>query len=272
MATESIAIQEQLVKRVVSSGNGGAVWVPKSWLGEEIIVIRPEKPELNIKEKIIKTLVPHLQDVVAIFLYGSYARNEQEADSDIDILVVAKEKFNIKKQEKIDIKVIQLDKLKETIEKNPIMYLSILQEAKAIINSSLLEELKEIKIDYKKFKWFIETTIEHIKSNKEFIELDKLEGEYITSYAAIYSIMLRLRGVFLIKCLIDKKNYSNKLFKKWLLKHNISNLEYIAAYSIYRSIRDNKKVDRKIKIPTAENLLNILIKEIDDLKKELYGK
>ena len=84
--------------------------------------------------------------------------------------------------------------------------------------------------------------------------------------------MLRLRGVFLIKCLIDKKNYSNKLFKKWLLKHNISNLEYIAAYSIYRSIRDNKKVDRKIKIPTAENLLNILIKEIDDLKKELYGK
>jgi len=51
MATEAIEVKEQLVKRVVSSGNGGAVWVPRSWLGEEVVVIRPEKPELNIKEK-----------------------------------------------------------------------------------------------------------------------------------------------------------------------------------------------------------------------------
>lgn len=271
MTTESVTVQEQLVKRVVSSGNGGAVWVPKSWLGEEIIVIRPEKPELDIKEKIIKILVPHLQDVIAIFLYGSYARNEQDKDSDIDVLVVAKEKFNIKKQEKVDIKVTQLDKLKETVAKNPIMYLSILQEAKPIVNSSLLDELKKVKINHKNFKWFIQTTTDHIKTNKEFIKLDKLDGEYLTSYSVIYSIMLRLRGIFLIKSLISKKDYSNKLFKKWLLKHNISNPEYMTAYNIYRSIRDNKKIDKKIKISTAEALLNILIKETNDLKEKIYG-
>ena len=32
--------KEQIRKRVVRSGNGGAVWVPKDWLGEEIIVTR----------------------------------------------------------------------------------------------------------------------------------------------------------------------------------------------------------------------------------------
>jgi len=272
MATETIAIQEQLTKRVVSSGNGGAVWVPRSWLGEEIIVIRPEKPELDIKEKIIKILIPHLKEVIAVFLYGSYARNEQESDSDIDVLVIAKNKFNIKKYKKIDIKVIQLEKLKETIEKNPIMYLSILREAKPIINSSLLDELKKIEIDYKNFKWFIETTLDHIKTNKKFIELDKLDGQYLTSYSVIYSIILRLRGVFLIKCFISKENYSNRLFKKWLLVYNISNLEYRAVYGAYRSVRDNKKVDKKIRISTAEALLGILIGEINNLRGRIYGK
>lgn len=272
MATETIAVQEQLTKRVVSSGNGGAVWVPRSWLGEEIIVIRPEKPDLDIKERIIKLLTPYLQDITAIFLYGSYARNEQEADSDIDVLVIAKEKFNVKKHERMDIKVIELNKLKETLEKNPILYLSILQEAKPIINSSLLEELNDIKVDYKNFKWFIETTIDNIKSDRELMELDKIDGEYITSYGAIYSIILRLRGIFLIKSLMSRKNYSNKLFKKWLLGHGVSASDYKTAYKIYKSIRDGKKAGEKIKIIASEMLLNVLIKEIDELKVKIYGK
>ena len=272
MVTETITVQEQLTKRVVSSGNGGAIWVPRSWLGEEIIVIRPEKPDLNLKERIIKILLPHLEDVIAVFLYGSYARNEQKADSDIDVLVVARNKFTVKKHEKLDIKIIEIGKLKETIEKNPIMYWSALKESKPIINSSLLEELKKVKINYKNFKWFIETTIDNIKSDKEFIELDKLNGEYIASYAAIYSIILRLRGIFLIRCSINKGDYSNKLFKKWLLKHDIFALEYKIAYNIYKSVRDNKKIEERMRISSAEVFLDILLKEINDLKVRLSGK
>jgi len=266
---DMIAIKEQLTKRVVSSGNGGAVWVPKSWLGEEIIVIRPEK---NIKQQIIELLLPNLQDVIAIFLYGSYARDEQTQDSDIDVLVIAKNKFNIKKQDKLDIKVIGLEKLKQTIKKNPIMYLSIIKEAKAILNSPLLNELKKLEIKKNNFKWFIETTLDSIKSDENLIELDNIEGEYISSYSAIYSIILRLRGIFLIKCLLDKKDYSNKLFKQWLLKHEISKIEYEIVYNIYKSVRDDKKTNNKIKISVAESLLNILKKEINNLKVKLYGK
>ena len=267
-----IEAKEQLIKKVVRSGNGGAVWVPKNWLGDEIIVIRPEKPRLPVKEEVIRLLVPYLRDIVAVFLYGSYARKEETADSDIDILVIARKKFNIKKIDKFDIKVIELDKLKRTIEENPIMYYSTIQEAEPIINSSLLDDLKKIEIKNKKFEWFIDTTKDFIKTNKEFIELDKLEGEYILSYSTVYSLILRLRGILLIRCIINKKEFSNKLFKQWITKY-VPCQEYKKIYGAYRSVRDNKKIkEKEIKIIYAEALLKLLEDEIKKLEEETSGK
>jgi len=263
-------IKEQLKKTVKKSGNGGAVWVPRNWLGEEIIITRLETPKLSIKEKSINFLLPHLKDISGIFLYGSYARKEETSESDIDIIVIAKNKFNISNTGKFDIDIIEFKKIENLIEKNPIFYYSIIKESKPILNSLLLEKLKKIKLNTKNFKWFINTTKDHIKSNREFIELDKLDGEYLTSYVVIYSIILRLRGIFLIKCLMNKVNYSNKSFKKWLLK-NIPNLDYKIAYAIYKEIRDNKKVDKKMKISSAESLLIFLTKEIKNLEGKIYG-
>ena len=34
MEMQKLAVKEQIVKTVVKSGNGGAVWVPKGWLGK----------------------------------------------------------------------------------------------------------------------------------------------------------------------------------------------------------------------------------------------
>ena len=48
---QNVAIKEQLLKTVVKSGNGGAVWVPKAWLGQEVVVILPQKPKLDVNEK-----------------------------------------------------------------------------------------------------------------------------------------------------------------------------------------------------------------------------
>ena len=265
------AIKEQIVKTVVKSGNGGAVWVPKNWLGEEVIVTLPEKPKLSLKEEVLRILMPHLKDITAVFLYGSYARHEQTSDSDIDVLVVAKEKFQINIKKKIELQIVQIEELKNTIKKNPIYY-QIIREAESIINSQLLEELKNIKIDFKKFKWFIETTKEHIKSNKELIELDKLDNKYLSSYSVLYSIMLRLRAIFIINCIIKNKEFSNKLFKKWVLGHKIANSDYENAYKIYKSVRDNIKIKIKIEITFAEKLLGILIKEIENLQEKIYGK
>ena len=254
-------VKEQLRKRVARSGNSGAVWVPKDWLGEEIIVTRLETKKLSIEEEIIDILIPHLRDISAVFLYGSYARNEENMDSDVDVLVIAKNKFTIINK-KFDIDVIEEAKTKNAA-KNDVFFYSVLHEARPIFNSILLEELKQIKFDSSKFiKWFKDSTEDSIKSIKELIDLDKLDGDYVISDSTLYSLILRLRGVFLINCIIKRKKFSNRSFKKWITAY-IPDYELKKMYDVYRSVRDNKKILRvKIKMTNVEKLLGILQKEV----------
>ncbi|MBI2107223.1 nucleotidyltransferase domain-containing protein [Candidatus Woesearchaeota archaeon] len=253
-------IKEQIRKRVARSGNSGAVWVPKDWLGEEIIVTRLETKKLSIEEEIMSLLMPYLRDISGVFLYGSYARNEEGKDSDIDVLVIAKNKFKIINK-KFDIGIIEEAKVENAI-KNDIFVYSTINEAKPIMNSVLLEELRDLKFDSIKFiKWFKESTEDSIKSAKELLELDKLEGDYVSSDSVIYSLILRLRGIFLINCVLKKKFFSNSSFKKWIIRY-IPDYELKKMYDVYRSVRSNKNVDVKIEIIYAEKLLGLLQKEV----------
>ena len=157
MEMQKLAVREQIVKTVVKSGNGGAVWVPRSWLGEEVVVILPEKPKLELRERIVHMLEPYLKDIISVGIYGSYARNEQTIDSDVDVLVITKDK-GIKlaiKEEKIEVTSLSVDKLKKAIEKHPVVYYQIIRESVPIINASMLEELKKIKPGKKRFKPYI---------------------------------------------------------------------------------------------------------------------
>lgn len=275
MQIQKLAIREQLVKKVVKSGNGGAVWVPKNWLGQEIIVILPEKPKLSTKENIIHLLEPYLKDVIAVFVYGSYARHEETKDSDADVMVITKDKtiqIGIK-EPNLEITAFKLDKLKNAIQKHPVMYYQMVQEAEPIINAGLLEELRNINPSNESFRDYLSETKEHIESDKELIELDKLDGEYVKSYSILYSIILRLRGVFIARCIFEKENFSNKAFKEWLMEKWLSNQEFEECYKIYKAIKKDKNIkNNKIKISVAEKLLAILLKETTSIEAELYGK
>ena len=275
MEIQKLAIKEQLVKTVVKSGNGGAVWVPKDWLGQEVIVILPDKPKLDPKEKVIHLLEPYLKDVIAVFIYGSYARHEETKKSDIDVMVITKGKpLKIEiKEPSLELTTFELDKFKKIIEKYPVMYYQIVQEAEPLINAYILDELKNIKVGNKNFKIYLDETKEHIKSNKELIELDKLDSEYVKSYSVIYSMILRLRGTFIVKCILNKEKFSNKSFQEWLIQHGITNREFEQCYEIYSLIRDNRNIkNKKIKISLVQKLLNILVKETGLLEDKLYGK
>lgn len=273
MQIQKLAVKEQIVKNVVKSGNGGAVWVPKDWLGQEVVVILPDKPKLHIREKIIHLLEPYLKDVISVFIYGSYARHEQTKESDVDVMVITKEPLQIKiKEPNLELTVFQFDKLKKAIQKYPVMYCQIVQEAEPLINADILNELKNIKIDKTDFKYYINETKEHIKSNKELLELDKLDNVYVKSYSAVYSTMLRLRGVFIMKCLLSKEKFSNKLFQEWLIKEGMTKKEIEQCYTIYRLIRSNRIVKNiKIEIFTAEKLLNVLTREIISVEAKVHG-
>ena len=180
-------------------------------------------------------------------------------------------KINIK-EPKLELTVFELEKFKKAIEKHPVIYYQIVQEGEPLINANVLEELKNIKIQNKNFKNYLNETKEHIHSSKELLELDKLDGEFVGSYSVLYSEILRLRGIFVIKCILGKKKFSNKNFKKWLIGEGINNDEFEQFYSVYRAIRDNKKIKNlKLNIPIAEKLLNILEKELIGLEAKING-
>ena len=247
--------------------------MPKDWLGQEVVVILPEKPKLNLKEKIISLLDPYLKDVVSVFIYGSYARHEETKESDIDVMVITEKSLKINiKEPKLELTVFELEKFKKAIEKHPAIYYQIVQEAEPLINNSVLDELRKIKIGHKNFKDYLNETKDHIKSNKELLELDKLDGEFIKSYSIMYSTILRLRGMFIIKCILNKDKFSNKKFKKWLIKEGISNNEFGQFYYVYRGVRDNKKIiNITIKISLAEKLLNILENQLNIIEAKIHG-
>lgn len=255
----------EIIKNVGRWGNSAGILLPKELIGQQVKIILIDRT-LEIKREVFDILEKYMENIIGIYLVGSYARNEQEEDSDIDIIAVSKD---IKKEiisGKYNISITPLENLKKTIEKNPILIVPRLNEAKSLVNSSLLEELKSIRLDKSKFRDYFQETENIIKINRKLIEIDKEQKrEYLDSISIIYSLILRLRGIFLIKNIINKEKYSKKEFFKWVNKE-IDQEEFQKAYKVYKSIRDNKKIKERIKIETGEKLLNILEKEEKKIK------
>ncbi|MBI3051769.1 nucleotidyltransferase domain-containing protein [Candidatus Woesearchaeota archaeon] len=275
MEIQKLAVREQIVKTVAKSGNGGAVWVPKGWLGHEVIVILPEKPELKPAEKIIHLLEPHLKDIMSVGIYGSHARDEHTKDSDLDVLVITKDK-NLRlnfKEEKIEITSFPIDKFKKAIEKYPAIYYQMVQEVKPLINGDVFEELKKISVTKESLKHYLTETREHIESSRELLELDKIDNVYLKSYSVLYSSMLRLRGLFIMECMLSTAKFSNKKFKNRIISLGLGRKEFENCHKAYRLIRDNMRIKSlKIRINVAEKTLGILEKETGLVEAQINGR
>jgi predicted nucleotidyltransferase len=254
------------IARVTRWGNSGGILVPREWLDKQVKVILVDRTD-EIKKEIFDILNPYLEKVIGIYLVGSYARGEQEKNSDIDIIVISKGLRKSIKSGKYDIEIYTLESIKKTIKNNPIMILPSLFEAKTILNRSLLEELI-VKPSRESFRDYFEECLRIIKLNRELIEMDKLNGEFLESDSVVYSCVLRLRGVYMIKTLLDGKVYSGMLFKKWLIREmKLGRKDIEEIYEIYKNIRDNKKVKSKVKIEIAEKFINLLGVEVEKLGK-----
>ncbi|MEK6906508.1 MAG: nucleotidyltransferase domain-containing protein, partial [Nanoarchaeota archaeon] len=213
-------------------------------------------------------LEPYLEDIIGIYLVGSYARGEQDETSDIDIIAISNQTKKEIISGKYNISIITLEGAKKTIENNPVFILPSIVEAKVILNKNLLEELKKIKLNKNAFKSFIEDTKRTIKINRNIIDIDESQGfDYLDSKNIIYSLVLRLRGVFLIKKLISKIRYSKEDFTVWL-KLKMSKEELKSVLNIYKDVKNNKKSNERLKINSAKKLLYILETEIKKLENE----
>jgi len=257
-------MQEQIIRRVTLIGNGAHIFTPKEWLNEKVLVVRLEKKSIN--EKVLEIVSPYLDKVICILLYGSYARNENTEESDIDVLVISREKFKIDKTSDVDFLIVPEESLNSAIKINPLLMYSIFKEAKPIINGKYFEELKKIELNKKLFFPFLKSTKESIKSSQKIIELDKKIGEF-ASNSVVYSLILRLRGAFIIENIFNKKKYSNKLFKKWL-KENCK-VDPEKLYKIYQIVRSGKKEKDIALISEEESLIDFLKEEIKKLESLL---
>jgi predicted nucleotidyltransferase len=260
-------MEEKLIRKVTLIGNGAHVFVPKEWSGEQIALIRPEKKSL--KERIISLIEPHLDSIAGVYLYGSHARAENIPGSDIDLLIITTRNLKIK-ADNFEIICLQREEIKKAIKIAPVLIYSILSEATPLINSALLEELRE---QYKPktgdFTEYFDECRRIIKINEEFIKEEK--GRYMPGEAVVYSLILRLRGIFIIKSILSRERYSHKQFKSWIKSH-LPKIDFDSVYGAYRSSKNEEPIRQRIKTEDLKMLLEFLRKEVSEFKNGKKGK
>ena len=84
-------MENELIKPVIRVGNSAGILVPKAWINGKAKVELISRP-VNIKKDIIEILEDYLEDILGIYLVGSYARKEETEKSDIDILAITDSK------------------------------------------------------------------------------------------------------------------------------------------------------------------------------------
>lgn len=249
----------EIMRSVQKWGNSGGVLVPKEWLNREVKIILIDRSS-DIKKEIFDILDDYLEDIIGVYLTGSYSRGEQREDSDIDIIAISNNTRKEITSGRYNVSIIPLYTIEKTLKNNPLMILPRLIEAKPITNLGLLDKFKEIKISKELFKDFIKDTERIIKINEELIDLEDSSKKYLESNELIYSLLLRLRGIYLIKCILYRKKYSNLHFLNFLKKS--VGKDYLNVYDVYRLIKEGKETNIKLSLKVAEKLIKLLKKEV----------
>ena len=247
-----------LIKQTIKLGNSSAVILPEKWRYKKVKVELLDIPiEKNIMEILIKKSL--LKEVLGIYLVGSRARNEQKAESDIDILIITDSINKYIVENNYELILISRDKLEKNIAKS-LYLLSMVKEAKTLLNSELINKYKKIKprISQKKFLNEIRSIT---KLNEEIISFNEETNEKISDGTA-YSLILRLRELFLFDALINK-NFSYKNFLN-LIKIN----KFTSLYEAYNRVKKDAPTKDSISIKEAKRMLQFIKEYIKKLENE----
>jgi predicted nucleotidyltransferase len=259
----------QLIKNVVEIGNGAAVYVPKEYIGKEVVITLAESLD-HIKKRVITALVPHMPNIVGVYLYGSYARGEQERESDVDVCVITAEKDEQIKNvlSDMDTRVITLEALEKTFKEKPLFIIPLLREAQTIMNPSLLQELRTKKIEFSALKEIGDEIKRTHIIIKQFIELD--EEDIAASH--VYSLIMRIRLCHLIECALNNKPYSNHSVANMLKKQGLTHEEIEEYLGLYRAVRNGTYKESTIVKEKILKLLTIGEKYLQRVEHEARKK
>nr|AQS34764.1 hypothetical protein [uncultured archaeon] len=253
-------MKNEVIKQAFKLGNSAGVLLPISWKGKKVAIKLIEK---SIPEEVLGILEEEdlLKNTIGIFLAGSYARNEETELSDIDILIITD---NINKQVKIgkyELVFISQERMNKLV-RTSLFLASLVNEAKTILNNTLLNYYKnEIK------KINTKDSLDDIKlmtkTNEKLLKIFEEDNQKVID-GTVYSLVLRLRELYLIECFKRNKNPSIKDFINL-----ISEVSSKESYNAYLRVKNDLKTKQIISTEEAVALLDETKKRIAILE---HGK
>jgi len=253
-------MKNEVIKQAFKLGNSAGVLLPISWKGKKVAIKLIEK---SIPEEVLGILEEEdlLKNTIGIFLAGSYARNEETELSDIDILIITD---NINKQVKIgkyELVFISQERMNKLV-RTSLFLASLVNEAKTILNNTLLNYYKnEIK------KINTKDSLDDIKlmtkTNEKLLKIFEEDNQKVID-GTVYSLVLRLRELYLIECFKHNKSHSIKEFKD-IIRRTATN----ESYNAYCRVKNELKTKKVISVDEAKSLLDETKKRIANLE---HGK
>jgi len=138
-------------------------------------------------------------------------------------------------------------------------------ESRVILNKGLLEELRNINLKKDAFKEFFKDTERIIKINRGLLDKEVLKANYTKSASIAYSLVLRLRGLFLIKGILNKTKYTSKAFENWVTQ-DIDKSSFKEIYKAYVNFKNKKKSSIQLKLVDLSKLIDFLEKQLENGK------
>jgi len=223
---------ETIIKQTRRLGTSSGVVLPVSWLGQTVSVTLTTPNYLTDTLKFLEK--EEIRDIKAIYLCGSYANNENDLNSDIDILVLTDKTHKKIEREKYEI-ICYPKKDLEKSKKENILIKQMIEEGKVLIGENI-----PVKISSKEEKFFNNETKKIIKDLNSLLK--SIDLSYLgTQNLIIYSTILRIRTFLYLN-----KNYSKNNLIKIVGKEN---------YSIYRKIKSKKEITKKVKVEELKRLI-----------------
>jgi len=163
---------------------------------------------------------------------------------------------------------ISKKELEKQLDINALPILAMIKEAKTIINKKLIKNYINSPLTRKNLKWHIDTTKSAMDVIERDLKISKELKERYTSDGIVYSLILRLRTLYIINCIRKNKVCTKKDFLK-LIKEITGSL---TAYNGYLRSKANKKIKQELPIEEARKLEDYINKKVLELERWLKEK
>lgn len=246
---------EVQIKKAVRSGNSSAVIVPRSWLNKEVRVELVKKGHDLILNECLEILNKHIgsSSIIGIYLVGSYAREEEDENSDIDILVISDNLDRSINDGIYNILVVSKGLLKQKLQKDILPIGPMIKEAKPLLNQDYLNSL-DIGLTRSNINWYLESTEEKLLLIRKVIDKLKRKNKKFVPDRIAYTIILRIRTLYIINKLVNNKKYLKKEFIE-LIRDICGSIN---PYICYLAIKNESKNKNNTKIEEIEKLYGYL--------------